>query len=177
MKIVLLSDTHGELMLAKECLAQESPYDACYHMGDVGFEPEYLHHVQYVCGNHDQHRFVKERIFEVEGWKIWMLHGHLYEYEVIEQMNQQPQLWKSWDHCMEIIYQTIAQQAKQKGCDLVLFGHTHTAYFEKRDGIYLCNPGSLCFSHDGRPPSYAVLTITAKQLTCVHHFLDEASIS
>ena len=171
MKVVVLSDTHGELQRAKACLKDMMPWDACFHLGDVGFPSSQLSNVSYVCGNHDQHQFVDERIVELEGWKTWVLHGHYFEFALMEAMKEDPNLWRSWDACMEIMYDTIISMAKKKGCQLVLFGHTHTAYFKKKEGVYLCNPGSLCFSHDGRAPSYAVLTITSQEITCIHHFI------
>lgn len=171
MKVIVMSDTHGELTRAQNVLQKHQPYNQCFHLGDVGFDASLLQHTCYVRGNHDNHAFVEERMLDIQGWKVWVLHGHTIEYALVEAMQKQSDLWKSWDDCMEIMYKTIFTKAKEKGCNLVLFGHTHTAHFEKRDGIYLCNPGSLCFSHDGKNPSYAVLEIHQSSITCQHYFL------
>lgn len=48
--------------------------------------------------------------------------------------------------------------AKNTGCDIALYGHTHTAKIDYRDGIYLINPGSCSQSRDGAD-SYAVIDI------------------
>jgi len=41
--------------------------------------------------------------------------------------------------------------------DALVFGHTHLPLAEKRDGIYLLNPGSVAIPKGGNPPSYALL--------------------
>lgn len=49
--------------------------------------------------------------------------------------------------------------ARGSGADIVLYGHTHTAYTGFDDGLYIMNPGSLC---DARydPAGYGVIEIT-----------------
>lgn len=48
---------------------------------------------------------------------------------------------------------SIVTAAKNNNCDCALFGHTHSAITEKRDGILLINPGSL-----GYKGTYAILS-------------------
>lgn len=47
------------------------------------------------------------------------------------------------------------------GVDLICYGHTHSAFFEKEHGIYFFNPGSLC----GHSASFGILTIDSKNIT------------
>lgn len=49
----------------------------------------------------------------------------------------------------------LLKRAKEKGCAVALFGHTHTAYLKKEDGVLLLNPGSVTFKG-----TYAVLTVS-----------------
>ena len=37
----------------------------------------------------------------------------------------------------------LAHEAKEKGCDVALYGHTHRADICEMDGVTLINPGSL----------------------------------
>lgn len=173
MDYLLISDVHGECERMKEVYGKYADLDGHLLLGDVGFEDPILNRFSIINGNHDQHRYPEKRIFRLQELWTLMIHGHYFEYVVVEQMKKQPHLWKSWDECMNLLYDEIARYAKVQGFDMVLFGHTHTAFFEQRDGIYLCNPGSLCFSHDGRPPSYAILSVAHANASVQFHYLKE----
>ena len=41
--------------------------------------------------------------------------------------------------------------------DALLHGHTHVLRCEKKDGIWILNPGSVAIPKEGNPPTYAVL--------------------
>ena len=172
MKLLVMSDTHGELKRTREVIQEHRDVDFIIHLGDVGFDKYYLPNAYIVCGNHDQHKYVKEMEMNFNGIQTLMVHGDCFEYALVERMQKDDTLWTSWDACMDIMYDCAVQRAIKQKVQMVLFGHTHTAYFEKRKGIYLCNPGSLCFSHDGRNPSYAILTIEGGEVNCHHEFLN-----
>lgn len=40
-------------------------------------------------------------------------------------------------------------------CDIFFYGHTHRQKIEKREGITICNTGSITFPKDGNPPTFA----------------------
>ena len=61
----------------------------------------------------------------------------------------------------------LLRSARDNGCDLVIFGHTHEKLCEYHDGIYLVNPGSLGHPHDG-VPSYAVIDVSQKGILVSH---------
>lgn len=48
--------------------------------------------------------------------------------------------------------------ARQRGADVVLFGHTHSPYYEYTDGLYVFNPGSVSRPRIGRP-TYGLVII------------------
>lgn len=50
------------------------------------------------------------------------------------------------------------QEAKRRGADVALFGHTHVAHCELVEGIYLFNPGSLSLPRNGIS-TYGIITI------------------
>lgn len=55
-------------------------------------------------------------------------------------------------------YARLAQEARQSRCSVALFGHTHFACVEERDGVTLLNPGSI------RGGKYAVLLINDEEV-------------
>lgn len=64
-------------------------------------------------------------------------------------------------------------EAIRKEAKVVLFGHTHEAYYEYRDGIHILNPGSLGHPRGSLYPTYAVIDIQGKNIVCNHIRLEE----
>lgn len=57
----------------------------------------------------------------------------------------------------------IEEEAKSRGCDIAIFGHTHRPLIEKHDGFLCINPGSLSFPRqENRRPSYVIMEIDDK---------------
>ena len=58
--------------------------------------------------------------------------------------------------------------AVSSGCDIALFGHTHTPYYNKiKTGdktVYVMNPGSISRPHTGKP-SYGVIKTDGSSVT------------
>ena len=71
--------------------------------------------------------FGEENIFEIEGKKFFLTHGHLYD--VKRSLN------------------SIKEMAKKLKANLVIFGHTHKPYIEYYEDEILFNPGA---TEDGR---------------------------
>lgn len=44
--------------------------------------------------------------------------------------------------------------------DVFLYGHTHIPMAKEKDGIYLCNPGSMTLPKENHPKTYGVLDET-----------------
>ena len=80
-----------------------------------------------------------EIILTLEGVKVYMTHSQHMRYP---------------NRTMNLV-----QKAKEHGCNLVLFGHTHVFDFEVVEGITLVNPGSLHHNRDGSNPCYALITV------------------
>ena len=53
------------------------------------------------------------------------------------------------------------------------YGHTHRRKFEKESGIYIINPGAISFARDKYDYSYCLLTIDKEKLDVEFHTLDE----
>ncbi|MBR5916457.1 MAG: YfcE family phosphodiesterase, partial [Lachnospiraceae bacterium] len=111
MKILVVSDTHRYQGNFYELLETLDDIDYVIHCGDVeGCEDE----MESVCdvpfvavaGNNDWCSFLpRERVLELCGHRIFVTHGHLY--------NVSSGLWR------------IIDEAKDRECDIALFGHTH----------------------------------------------------
>ena len=56
--------------------------------------------------------------------------------------------------------------AKFNNADVVLYGHTHIACYEEKNGVVVINPGSLSSPRDGSSGTYAVIKINGKELKC-----------
>lgn len=162
MKILLLSDTHGEVEATRQVIKTHPKVDLRVDLGDIGFPLKELSSFVIVKGNHDHGtKLPLERILEVEGHRVWCVHGDVFEAETVEEvmaMKNDPDI-DLMELCMETLYRNIVKHAKRKGCDVVFFGHTHIRIWEKREGITIINPGSLLFGMDGNDKSYAVVEI------------------
>ena len=82
----------------------------------------------------------KDRIFDYGGKRFFVTHGHYYN--------------------VSSGYDRLIDEAKSRGCDFALFGHTHRPYYEIHDGIHVINPGSLSYPRQyGHRPSYALIEV------------------
>ncbi len=141
MKILVLSDTHGETAAAQRILSEQSP-DQVIHLGDCLRDAEHLAQnfpflpICTVPGNNDWFTDVaKEKILHLNGTNLFLCHGHTTGVKGSLQLQ---------------ITRTL-----QAGCTVSLFGHTHSPYLAEQNGILLLNPGSLTFGG-----SYGILTLT-----------------
>lgn len=66
-------------------------------------------------------------------------------------------------HTFGVKYGTerLVEAARNSGCKLALYGHTHISKILYEDGLFVVNPGSCSSPREGRP-SYAVVDITEK---------------
>lgn len=153
MKIVVVSDSHGKNSRLDEILRLQPDADLYVHCGDIETsEDEYpMYHT--VMGNNDYFCDYPEKlILPAEGHQILVMHG-----------NQFPYMRR---------VQKMAEFAKQLGCDIFCYGHTHVAALEEIDGVMMINPGSVWRARDGRGPSYAVIMIDGTNINAHIEFLD-----
>lgn len=167
MKLLLISDTHGELERTREVIRTHPVMDAYIDLGDIGFALKELDGFVIVKGNHDRTTALpSEKIIELGQRRILCVHGDRFENDTVEEvlaMKSEPGL-DIMKLCMETLYRHIAAYAKKKHCDTVFFGHTHLRIHEERDGIVMINPGSLAYGMQGDDHSYAIVEILDKQL-------------
>ncbi|MCH5325086.1 MAG: YfcE family phosphodiesterase [Eubacterium sp.] len=152
MKIVVFSDSHRDYHKLKYVVEHNLDADAFIHLGDGEHEFNDVRNLHpeksflFVKGNCDYADNKTIRIANANGIKILCVHGH--EQDVHRGL------------------ETLLDVARQNGCQIALYGHTHLYRTENIGGIYVMNPGSIDSPRDKRPPSYGVITISDdKQIT------------
>lgn len=145
MKILLVGDTHKKNENYFIVLEEVKP-DLVIHCGD-GEGSEYALTqaadcpVEIVLGNNDFFSDLpRERVLELEGYKVWVTHGHNYY--------------------VSMGRETIKREAAARGMDIVCFGHTHRPVVDVEDTVTALNPGSLSYPRqDGKRPSYMIMNL------------------
>ncbi len=149
-KLIVMSDTHGSGKGVSQILALAQENDYVIHLGDGAGDVRELARLYpekvYVCaGNCDFFSpLPQEGILEVERVRILYCHGHKYGVK-------------------RDLY-ALAQAAKEKDCDIALYGHTHVARIDKIDGVTLINPGTFRLPTDAGG-SYCYLVVHKNEVT------------
>ena len=152
MKILVLSDTHGDISMAKKIWASLDDLDLVLHLGDYYEDAEKLAayvrtRVIAVHGNMDfEGDSPLHRIIDTEYGPVLITHGHCDR--------------------VRASYDKLLYRAEEAGCKAALFGHTHVAVNEVIDGIHVVNPGSLTRPRDGAAGSYAVIETSEDRFDC-----------
>lgn len=149
MKLLVLSDTHGERHRVSRIL--EKMHDSCdmvVFLGDGENDMDVIRErypslpVEMVSGNCDWNSVLpSSKVIEVEGVRIFICHGHL--------------------QGVKGGVGRLRSAAAEKGCSLAMYGHTHCRFECYEDGVWIFNPGSVSLSHDGTPPSYGVVNVSS----------------
>ena len=150
MKILVVSDTHRKDDNLKLVLSEECPLDMLIHLGDAEgsehFIPNWVNpecRMEMVLVNNDFFsRLDRERQIDIAGHKAFITHGHYYG------VSMGPE--------------GLVDEAKSRGCDIAMYGHTHRPFLDVIDGVTVLNPGSLSYPRqEGRRPSYMIIHVDA----------------
>ena len=151
MKILVLSDSHGNTRALLEAVARHPDAAAAFFLGDGtrdadALEQKYPRLPLYrVRGNCDFGSFDPvEGLAPLGGVVFFYTHGHAY--------------------FVKSGLEELTEAAKARGADVALFGHTHVPLCEMRDGVALFNPGSAGYMH----ASFGVVTIRDKNIAFSH---------
>lgn len=133
--IIIISDNHGE----RECLdyirSKHIDADYFFHLGDSVLPAYLLNGFASVKGNNDHYNEYPERlILEIEGHRFLLIHGH-------------KELYFNGLHSLYLC-------AKENGCDVVCYGHTHIYDDCIYRNIRFLNPGSIIRNRDCSVGSY-----------------------
>lgn len=151
MRILVFSDSHGNIRNCVNVIECIKDVDMIIHLGDILRDVKDLKvlypniPIEYVAGNNDfWHNVPYDKVLEIEGKKIFISHGHLYR--------------------VKYEYNTITNKGIALKADCVLFGHTHECYEAYQDGMLMINPGSIVRPKWGKA-SYGVIEIQNKKMS------------
>ena len=148
MKIVIVSDTHGDNRLIDQVIQREEPFDYLIHCGDSEtFLGKYAdegnpYTFLAVRGNCDIGSDLPEKCTaRILFYNVLITHGH---HENV----------RYGDH--DLVDLGIRNRA-----DIIFYGHTHVPEVVEEGGILIVNPGSLMYPKgETMERTYAVLTLT-----------------
>jgi putative phosphoesterase len=126
-RAVAVSDTHGNHTSMDRIALAYSKADYLFHLGDNVRDALWLEknmpdtRVFFVRGNCDPGSPAEDyEEVTIEGNKVILTHGHLLK--------------------AKFSYDRLYYYAEERGAKAILFGHTHAAYAENINGIWLINP-------------------------------------
>ena len=155
-KLVVVSDSHLRPKVLETILKSEKDVDYYIHCGDCELRKEKMEPFLVVEGNHDYlHQFPKERVLEINGYKILIIHGHLQGVRNVYQRNIEDYMSSQ---------KKFTAYCEKQGVNLVLFGHIHRYIDQCVNGIRYINPGSCAYSRDWGPGTYCVINIVDNQI-------------
>jgi putative phosphoesterase len=152
MRILVISDTHGDTYKAEEVIKKNEGINLIIHLGDYFRDAQKLSSIfpnipiEYIYGNSDFmiEDVPAEKLLEYEGKKIFITHGHRYSVK--------------WD------YDKLYKKAEEMQADVLLFGHTHVAHITHKGHYYVVNPGSISDPRDDSNESYAIIELDEEKL-------------
>lgn len=149
MKVLIVSDTHRQNHNLMKVLEKVGKIDLLIHLGDAEGSEEYIAlnancPVEMIAGNNDFFSNLdREKEIQIGSYKVLLTHGHYYY--------------------VSVGIEDIKKEAKGRGMDIVMFGHTHRPVIDIDEGITAINPGSLSYPRqEGRVPTYIIMEIDDK---------------
>ena len=141
MKLLVMSDSHGNIANMRQAVQRESP-DRILHLGDYWRDAERLREcypevpMDQVPGNCDFRSAEEpEQLLVIQQKRILICHGHTYQVK------------------QSLLRAGLA--AEEADLDAFLFGHTHRAFCDYHGKTLMFNPGSI-----GEPRGfYGILTL------------------
>ena len=129
------------------------------HCGDVEGSEKQIRElsgcpVHMVAGNNDFFsELPREEEFSIGKYRVLLTHGHYYYISMGPEM--------------------LREEARARGFQIAMFGHTHRPYLDEKDGVIVLNPGSLSYPRqEGRRPSYLIMEVDEAGIAhFTHHYL------
>ena len=142
MKLLVISDSHGNYARALQAHQLAGPVDHIVHLGDGAEDARLMEEVleapvYRVAGNCDFNgELPLEMVLEVGECRILLTHGNR-------------------ERVKSGLTQLIGK-GLEVGATVILFGHTHLPAVVSSAGMLLVNPGAL---KEGLPGSYAIVSV------------------
>ncbi|MCR5309221.1 MAG: YfcE family phosphodiesterase [Bacilli bacterium] len=133
MKILLVSDTHGNNEVLDKLVKKHPDMDLYLHLGDSEATPEQLRPFITVRGNCDYFSDADDKfMIRTEVGYLFAAHKPPFVDPIV---------------------------AEKSNITIICHGHTHKRRFEKIGKILYINPGAISFARDGNDLSYLILEI------------------
>ena len=146
MRILIVSDTHRQNDNYFRVLERVEDIDMVIHCGDAEGSEYVIEEaagcpLTVVMGNNDFFSDLpREKEFYLGRYKVWLTHGHNY--------------YVYMDNA------TIKKEARGRGVDIVMYGHTHRPVVDIDEDIIAVNPGSMTYPRqEGRRPSFIIMEL------------------
>lgn len=143
-KILIISDSHRHSEYVKAAIDKSGPFDMLIHLGDIEDDTAKIREwagcpCYFVSGNCDyDHKLQACHIINLPPHRIFAVHGHKY--------------------AVSIDTLRLEYAAKEVGCDIALFGHTHVPFIYESQDMKIVNPGSCALPRQiGRKKTYIVM--------------------
>ena len=128
-KIVVVSDTHNDISSLNQAMRAEKDATYIFHAGDYVKDIRAAEinrkEIYAVRGNCDGRYSLEEdtKIITIGRTRFMLTHGHKYG--------------------VKSGLSNLIIEGKKRKADVIIFGHTHKAVCQNKEGILLINPGSL----------------------------------
>lgn len=155
MKILVISDSHGDIELIKKVInLHENEIDVIFHTGDFAKDISF---------------YSKKQVYSVIGNTDGLKRDKT-DLELVLKLKNKSILLTHSDHLKTHYTLThLKYRAQELGVDLCVFGHTHKPFIDDKEYPILFNPGSLS-RFNTLPPHYGIITLN-KKIICKHYHL------
>lgn len=142
MRILIVSDNHGDREILQEVLQQEK-VDYSIHLGDSQMDEKWIlkNFNYYVEGNNDFWYSKWEDTFNLGGLNFFICHGHTRGISNLNVTNPVKQIFTEHD------------------LDVILYGHTHAFKVLDIDNKTVICPGALRMPRGPEGKGYCIITI------------------
>lgn len=148
MLVLVISDNHGVMNRMADVIRRVKP-DLLVHLGDSQMRPDTLAEIagcpiEAVAGNCDGSvGLPREKEIQIGSLRALIAHGDRYGVRSGSGY--------------------IRSEAERRGCQLVMYGHTHVPVLEQYPGMTVLNPGSINIPRQGDGiGTYALIEIDSR---------------
>ena len=146
MKILVVSDSHGNNEALDQLLLIYPKMDLYIHAGDYECDERSIEPFRAVKGNCDYFSNALDRlIIPIDKGTIIVQHRPNISSDIL----------------------------KENKARIFINGHTHVRRLENRDGLLIINPGAISFPCDGYDLSYAIIEINGDDIKVTFHQLSD----
>ncbi|MCR5700600.1 MAG: metallophosphoesterase [Lachnospiraceae bacterium] len=149
MRILVISDSHGNNEDVKQIIKQVGEIDMFIHLGDVEHGLDYIRSLtdaetHIISGNNDYGLDLPQSDeFMIADKRVFITHGHRFY------------VGGGVDN--------LRKYAAQNKYDIVMFGHTHRPFLDVGREVTILNPGSISYPRqDGRKKTFIMIDVDPK---------------